>query len=89
MDVIRTCWQHFDHEADIGVRGLGTTEAQAFEQAALAMSAAVTPLDHITPSQPVDIECDDEDLEVLLVDWLNAVIYELRNGHARDAVWTL
>jgi len=56
---------------------MGTTEAQAFEQAALAMSAAVTPLESITPSQPVLIECDDNDLEVLLVDWLNAVIYEM------------
>jgi len=31
-------WEHFSHEADIGVRGIGITKEQAFEQAALAMT---------------------------------------------------
>ena len=35
-------WEHFPHEADIGIRGFGATPAEAFEQAALAMSAAAT-----------------------------------------------
>jgi len=35
-------WEHFPHEADIGVRGFGATPAEAFEQAALALTAAVT-----------------------------------------------
>lgn len=70
-------WQHFDHDADIGVRGIGSTQAQAFEQAALALSAVVTPLADIAARDAVQIECDSDDLEVLLVDWLNAVIYEM------------
>ena len=70
-------WEHFDHEADIGVRGVGPTPARAFEQAALALSAAVSSLASINPYEPVHIECQDDDLEVLLVDWLNAVIYEM------------
>jgi len=32
-------WEHFPHEADVGIRGFGATLAEAFEQAALAMSA--------------------------------------------------
>lgn len=28
-------WEHFEHGADIGVRGIGATKAEAFEQAAL------------------------------------------------------
>ena len=35
-------WEHFSHDADIGVRGWGQTLAQAFEQAALALTAVVT-----------------------------------------------
>ena len=27
-------WEHFPHDADVGVRGWGTTAAEAFEQAA-------------------------------------------------------
>lgn len=70
-------WEHFDHEADIGVRGVGATLAQAFEQAALAMSAVVTPLENIATAQAVAIECTGDDPEMLLVDWLNALVYEM------------
>ena len=36
------CWEHFAHGADIGVRGVGSTVAEAFEQTALALTAVVT-----------------------------------------------
>lgn len=70
-------WEHFDHEADIGVRGTGTTLAEAFEQAALAMTAVVTPLENISPDTCVSVECADSDPEILFVDWLNALVYEM------------
>jgi SHS2 domain-containing protein len=70
-------WEHFDHEADIGVRGTGMTLAEAFEQAALAMTAAVTPLENVSPDTRVSIECADGDPEILFVDWLNALVYEM------------
>lgn len=31
--------EHFPHEADAGVRGVGTTRQPAFEQASLALTA--------------------------------------------------
>jgi len=37
-------WEHFAHGADIGVRGSGTTLGEAFEQAALALTAVVATL---------------------------------------------
>ena len=77
MTKAAACWEHFDHEADIGVRGIGSTMAQAFEQAALAMSAVITPLEKIDTPEAVQIECTDEDPEMLLVDWLNALVYEM------------
>ena len=70
-------WEHFEHEADIGVRGYGNSLAEAFCQAACAMMAVMTELSLIQPRQMVTIECDEEDRELLLVDWLNAIIYQM------------
>ncbi|MGW8247322.1 MAG: archease [Acidiferrobacterales bacterium] len=70
-------WEHFDHEADIGVRGFGNTPAEAFEQTALAMTAVVCDPDTIVPGQTIEVICQGKDLELLLVDWLNAIIYEM------------
>ena len=72
----RAGWEHFSHDADVGVRGFGATPAQAFEQAALAMSAIVT-REQVEALSPVEVRCEAPDLELLLVDWLNAVIYEM------------
>jgi tRNA nucleotidyltransferase (CCA-adding enzyme) len=70
-------WEHFEHSADIGVRGFGSTKAAAFEQAALALTAIVTPPEAVAPREPVAIECEAPDDEMLLVDWLNAVVYQM------------
>lgn len=70
-------WEHFDHEADIGVRGYGNTPAEAFEQTALAMTAVICDPDKIVAEQTITIECRGTDLELLLIDWLNALIYEM------------
>ena len=74
-------WEHFAHEADMGVRGIGSTCAEAFEQAALALSAIVTDLTAIHPAQKVEIACAAPDAELLLVDWLNAIIFEMATRH--------
>ncbi len=70
-------WEHFSHQADIGVRGYGNTVAEAYEQAALAMTAVVTDLALVIPAQAVTIECENTDRELMLVDWLNAIVYEM------------
>src|SRR3990172_3939078 len=70
-------WEHFPHEADVGVRGIGATPEQAFEQAALAMTAVIADPATITPTQAVAIEAEAPDMELLLVDWLNALVYEM------------
>ncbi len=70
-------WEHFSHEADVGVRGVGATKAQAFEQAALALTAVVTDLQTVEAQQPVRVECEAPDDELLFADWLNSLIYEM------------
>lgn len=64
--------------ADIGVRGYGATPEEAFAQAALALTAVVTSVDEVAPREHLEIELGNAgDLEMLLVDFLNAVIYEM------------
>lgn len=70
-------WEHFPHDADIGVTGCGPTKAEAFRQAALALTAVVTDLALVRPLTPVSIVCRAPTDELLLVEWLNAVIYEM------------
>jgi len=49
----RAAWEHFSHEADVGIRGFGVTPAEAFEQAAVALTAVVTHAE-IKPLTSVD-----------------------------------
>lgn len=70
-------WEHFHHGADIGVRGRGETLASAFEQAAIALTGVVTDPDAVAQHALVQVHCAAPDHELLLVDWLNAVIYEM------------
>jgi tRNA nucleotidyltransferase (CCA-adding enzyme) len=70
-------WEQFPHGADIGVRGIASTIEGAFEQAALALTAVVTDPASLQSSEDVQISCEAPDEELLLVDWLNAVIYEM------------
>lgn len=70
-------WEHFPHGADIGVRGVAPTLAGAFEQAALALSAIVVDPATLRADEAIDVSCEAPDAELLLVDWLNALIYEM------------
>jgi SHS2 domain-containing protein len=70
-------WETFAHEADIGVRGYGATLAEAFAGAATALTAAICDPAKVGAGETVRIECAAPDHELLLVDWLNALIYEM------------
>jgi len=69
-------WELFPHGDDVGVRGVGATIESAFEQAALALKAAVTDAE-VAPACEVKVTCQAPDKELLLVDWLNAIIFEM------------
>jgi len=69
-------WEHFPHGADIGVRGYGPSLEEAFEQAALGLAAVVTEMP-VTPKIAVTVVCEAPDNELLLVEWLDAIIYEM------------
>lgn len=70
-------WEHYPHQADMGIRGIADTKEQAFRMAAAALTAIITELDKVEQDTPVNIDCEAPDDELLLVDWLNALIYEM------------
>jgi SHS2 domain-containing protein len=67
----------FPHGADVGVRGVGPTCASAFEQAAFALTSAVTNPGNVAEKEAVEVTCEAPDNSYLLLDWLNALIYEM------------
>lgn len=70
-------WEHFAHGADIGVRGFGPSKESAFEQAAQAAIAVMADLAAIRGQERITVQCEAPDDELLLVDWLNAVVFEI------------
>ncbi len=77
MTTIAARWEHFPHGADIGVRGIAPTKEGALEQAALALAAIVAELEAVAPRDCLEIACEAPDAELVLVDWLNALVYEM------------
>lgn len=70
-------WQHFSHDADMGIRAAGVTKEEVLEQMALGMTALIADPARIAPLEDVVIRCEAPSLEYLLVDWLNALVYEM------------
>ncbi len=70
-------WQHFAHGADIGIRGQGPTLEAAFVAAAEALTAVVTDLERVRPVESRVIECEAGDRELLLYEWLNALVFHM------------
>ena len=70
-------WSHFSHEADIGLAGSGTTVEAVFEQMAAAMTGVITDPALVRSVDGVTVHCEAPDIELLLVEWLNALIFEM------------
>ena len=70
-------WEHFSHQADMGIRGRGASKGEAFEQAAMALTAVITDPNKVEPRTSVTVQRDDADDELLFADWINALVYEM------------
>lgn len=81
VEVVTGAWEHFHHVADIGVRGYGVTLAGAFANAAVALTGVITDPRDVAAAVPVEIHCESPDEELLLYDWLNAVVFEMATRH--------
>jgi SHS2 domain-containing protein len=70
-------WELLPHGADIGVRGIGSSKQEAFAQAAMALTAVIAEPNSVVAKDLLEITCEAHDDELLLVNWLNALIYEM------------
>jgi len=90
----------FAHGADVGVRGRGASVEAAFVNAALALMSVMVNPEAILLESRVSVTCAAPDLEMLLVGWLNEIIFEVSAHkmlfgsfevaiHRRDGGWAL
>ncbi|MFP4561132.1 MAG: archease [Thiohalorhabdus sp.] len=70
-------WSHYEHQADVGIRAFGPTLEETLVQAAVGLTAVVTDPESVVPRDPVPVEVSAPDPEFLLVEWLDALVYEM------------
>jgi len=70
-------FETFAHDADIGVRGRGETLAEALANVGRALTGVVTEPASVREVLSVEIACKAADPELLLFDWLNALVFEM------------
>jgi len=70
-------WELYSHPSDIGIRGVGPTREEAFAQAALALTSVITDLEKVQPKEAVEIECKEQDDDLLFLCWLSTLLYEM------------
>jgi SHS2 domain-containing protein len=73
---------YFEHGADIGVIGRGPSVERAFEGAARAMFAIMADPAGVTLEVGAEVQFDESDLELALVQWLNALLAAARGERA-------
>jgi SHS2 domain-containing protein len=70
-------WEHFPHDADMGVRGIGKTKEEAFTEAARALVALTTELGEVRAKEKLEIRLSAANDEELFVEWLDAIVFEM------------
>ncbi len=67
-------YETFEHQADVGIRGFGMTLEEAFENAARALYSVMVKIDAVKPLEVRTVTVSAPDSELLLVEWLNALL---------------
>jgi SHS2 domain-containing protein len=68
-------WEHFEVEADVGVRGWGESRAAAFAQVTLGVFALLVEPTEVQPREPREVRAQAEGPESLLVAWIDECLY--------------
>jgi tRNA nucleotidyltransferase (CCA-adding enzyme) len=80
-------WEHFEHDADIGLRASASSREGLFEAMAEALTALITEPGAVRAEESVSIRCEAPDDALLLTDWLNALIYEMATRSMLFSSW--
>lgn len=70
-----------DHTADIGIAAYGNDIKEVFATSAYAMFKLIADLDNVGEKLKRDIEVTATDKEILLVSWLNELLYVCEVEH--------
>ena len=75
MPVSERGWEHFEVEADVGVRGWGATRAEAFAQATLGVFALLVTPEDVQERERREVRAQADSPEALLVAWIDECLY--------------
>ena len=67
-------YDYFEHQADMGIEGRGSTMAEAFAQAARALFSLMIDIDQVRSLEKISLHCQAHDQGELLVEWLNGLL---------------
>jgi SHS2 domain-containing protein len=67
-------FETFEHGADIGIRGFGSSMKEAFENSAIALYSVMVNINAVNPLEERTVTVSAPDRELLLVEWLNALL---------------
>jgi SHS2 domain-containing protein len=70
-----TGWEHFETEADVGVRAWGRTRAESFAQAALGVFALIVKPEEVEEREDREVRAQGDSPERLLASWINECLY--------------
>jgi SHS2 domain-containing protein len=86
-----TGWEHFEVEADVGVRGWGPTRTEAFAQTTLGVFSLLVSPDEVEPRERREVRAQAESPEALLVAWVDECLYvhEIEGFVARSVEMTV
>lgn len=102
MEADRPPFEILEHPADVGFLARGRTIEDLFANAALAMMSLGWELEGVGERERRQIEAEGEDVELLLYDWLSAIlavadaehlvlkrfrVTEISENHARGTAW--
>ncbi len=64
-----------DHTADVGVEATGRTFAEALGWISKGMFSVITDLGTVQPRESITVSVVSDDIDALVVDWLNELLY--------------
>jgi SHS2 domain-containing protein len=68
-------FKQIDHPSDVGIIAYGKEPKELFENAAFGLFSLLANLEAVSPKQLISLKIKGEDLESLLINWLNELIF--------------
>jgi len=64
-----------DHPSDVGIIAYGKSREEIFANAAYGMFSLMADLNTVSPDQALNVKVEADDLDELLVNWLNELLF--------------